>query len=37
MFFAFIIICVAIVLIDEVRAKTIDLKGLRDKLNAVEE
>ena len=37
MFFAFIILCVALVVIDEARTKSLDLKGLRDKLNAVEE
>lgn len=37
MFIAFIILCVAVVVIDEARAKHSDLKAMRDALNKVEE
>ena len=37
MFALFIIICVAVVVIDEARAKHKDLKAMRDDLNKVEE
>ena len=37
MFALFIILCVAVVVIDEARAKHADLKAMRDYLNKVEE
>ena len=37
MFAVFIILCVAVVVIDEARAKHADLKTMRDYLNKVEE
>jgi hypothetical protein len=37
MFIAFIILCVAVIVIDEARAKHSDLKAMRDALNQVEE
>ena len=37
MFLAFIILCVAVVVIDEAREKHADLKAMRDALNKVEE
>lgn len=37
MFALFIILCVAVVVIDEARAKHADLKTMRDYLNKVEE
>ena len=37
MFAAFIILCVIIIVVDEARAKHIDLEAMRDKLSKVEE
>lgn len=37
MFIAFIILCVAVVVIDEARAKHADLESMRDALNKAEE
>lgn len=37
MFALFIILCVAVVVIDEAKAKHADLKTMRDYLNKVEE
>ena len=37
MFTLFIILCVAVIVIDEARAKHEDLKAMRDALNQVEE
>lgn len=37
MFTLFIILCVAVVVIDEAKAKYADLKAMRDALNKVEE
>jgi hypothetical protein len=37
MFTLFIILCVAVVVIDEARAKHADLESMRDALNKVEE
>ena len=37
MFAAFIILCVIVIVVDEARAKHIDLKTMRDTLNKVEE
>jgi len=37
MFTAFIILCVAVMMIDEAVAKHDDLKSMRDSLNKVEE
>lgn len=37
MFLAFIILCVIVIVVDEARAKHIDLEAMRDKLSKAEE